>query len=59
MASKPILQCDPALAGPVRAGLLGTSAITALGLLRLNLFGPGITACVKGLWAGKQPAKGK
>jgi succinate dehydrogenase (ubiquinone) membrane anchor subunit len=37
-------------AAPVRAGLLGVSAITFIGLIKLNLAGAGVTQTVKGLW---------
>mmetsp|Transcript_27677 Transcript_27677/g.70494 ORF Transcript_27677/g.70494 Transcript_27677/m.70494 type:complete len:120 (-) Transcript_27677:396-755(-) len=36
--------------GPARAGLLAGTAICTLGLLKINLTGPGITQTVKGLW---------
>jgi succinate dehydrogenase (ubiquinone) membrane anchor subunit len=36
--------------------MLGASAITAIGLLKLNMTGPGITQTVKGLW--HRPPKG-
>lgn len=38
------------LAGPSRYALLGASSVTFLGLLKLNLFGPGITETVRMLW---------
>lgn len=41
-------------AGPARYGLLGTSLITYLGLMKLNLAGPGITDMVRSLW--RKPA---
>lgn len=41
---------------PVRYGLLGASGITALGLLKLNLFGPGLTDTVRSLWRHEKPA---
>lgn len=31
-------------------GLLGATAFSTLGLLKINLLGPGVTQCVKGLW---------
>lgn len=40
---------------PVRYGLLGASGITALGLLKLNLFGPGLTDTVRSLWRHETP----
>lgn len=40
---------------PVRYGLLGASGITALGLLKLNLFGPGLTDTVRSLWRHEKP----
>uniref|UniRef100_A0A7S0UJ94 Succinate dehydrogenase [ubiquinone] cytochrome b small subunit n=1 Tax=Polytomella parva TaxID=51329 RepID=A0A7S0UJ94_9CHLO len=36
--------------GAVRGGVLGVTAVTFLGLLKLNVFGAGITQSVKGLW---------
>lgn len=35
---------------PCRYGLLGATGITALGLLKLNVFGPGFTDSVRSLW---------
>lgn len=46
-------------AGPARYGILGMSAITFLGLAKVNLFGPGITGTVKGLWQKPQKAAPK
>ena len=40
--------CRPA--GAARGGVLAMSAITWLGIMKLNLFGPGITGTVKSLW---------
>ena len=37
-------------AAPCRYGLLGATGITALGLLKLNVFGPGFTDSVRSLW---------
>jgi hypothetical protein len=34
----------------MRYGLLGASGVAALGLLKLNVFGPGITDTVRSLW---------
>lgn len=31
-------------------GLLGATAVTFLGLLKINLVGPGITQTVTGMW---------
>lgn len=36
--------------GPVRAGVLGMTAITFIGLLKMNTTGLGVTQTVKGLW---------
>eukprot|EP00607_Mallomonas_marina_P004680 CAMPEP_0182427498 /NCGR_PEP_ID=MMETSP1167-20130531/17917_1 /TAXON_ID=2988 /ORGANISM="Mallomonas Sp, Strain CCMP3275" /LENGTH=112 /DNA_ID=CAMNT_0024609785 /DNA_START=139 /DNA_END=474 /DNA_ORIENTATION=+ len=33
-----------------RMGLLGVTVVTATGLLKLNLFGPGLTESIKSLW---------
>ncbi|EFN51061.1 hypothetical protein CHLNCDRAFT_141411 [Chlorella variabilis] len=38
---------------PVRAGVIGLSVITALGLTKLALGGPGIGGAVKELWKKK------
>eukprot|EP00892_Ulva_mutabilis_P006292 jgi/Ulvmu1/4034/UM019_0011.1 len=35
---------------PARYGLLGASGVAALGLLKLNLLGPGLTDTVRSLW---------
>ena len=51
------------LSGPARYVLLGTSTMTLLGLLKLNMVsGPGITQSIRGLWTppvreAKAPAK--
>lgn len=37
-------------AGVARVGALASSSIMLLGLLKLNLMGPGITASVRELW---------
>lgn len=37
-------------AGVARVGALASSSIMLLGLLKLNLMGPGLTASVKELW---------
>jgi hypothetical protein len=37
-------------AGPARVGVLGASALTFLGLLKMNVSGPGICQVVKGMW---------
>lgn len=39
---------------PVRAGLLGLSVLTAVGLTKLALGGPGIGGAVKALWTKKE-----
>lgn len=36
--------------GAARWGVLGLSAVTCAGLLRLNMSGPGVTQTVKDLW---------
>ena len=36
--------------GPARYAALGISAVTFLGLTKLNFFGHGITESVRGLW---------
>lgn len=41
----------------MRYGLLGASGLTALGLLRLNLFGPGLTDTVRSLWKYEKTPK--
>eukprot|EP00955_Chlamydomonas_euryale_P107786 365800-Chlamydomonas_euryale.AAC.39 len=46
-------------ARPARVGLLGASAITYLGLMKLNLAGPGITDSIRGLWRRSEPAAAK
>lgn len=40
--------------GPVRGAILGASLITYLGIMKVNLAGPGLTETVKTLWR-KQP----
>tara|TARA_A100001035_G_scaffold237617_1_gene201944 strand:+ start:341 stop:568 length:228 start_codon:yes stop_codon:yes gene_type:complete len=40
--------------GVARAALIGTTFVTALGLARLNIAGPGITTTVKSLWGKKE-----
>ncbi|KAK9815018.1 hypothetical protein WJX73_004952 [Symbiochloris irregularis] len=39
-----------AFRGASRAGLLAAASLAAIGFLRLNVFGPGITQSVKDLW---------
>ena len=39
--------------GPFRVGLAGFTGLTMLGLLKLNLSGPGITESVKCFWRPK------
>lgn len=41
--------------GPVRAAILGASLVTYLGIMKVNLAGPGLVETVKTLWR-KQPA---
>ncbi|KAG2493622.1 hypothetical protein HYH03_008139 [Edaphochlamys debaryana] len=41
--------------GPARVGVLGMSVITYLGIMKVNLSGPGLTETVRGLW--RKPAK--
>ena len=41
----------------LRVGLLGLTAVTVVGLLKLNLQGPGLTEAVKDLW--RPPPEGK
>eukprot|EP00199_Chlamydomonas_sp_CCMP681_P004694 CAMPEP_0119107464 /NCGR_PEP_ID=MMETSP1180-20130426/10293_1 /TAXON_ID=3052 ORGANISM="Chlamydomonas cf sp, Strain CCMP681" /NCGR_SAMPLE_ID=MMETSP1180 /ASSEMBLY_ACC=CAM_ASM_000741 /LENGTH=123 /DNA_ID=CAMNT_0007092951 /DNA_START=143 /DNA_END=514 /DNA_ORIENTATION=+ len=41
--------------GPARMGMLGMSAVTFIGLLKINTTGQGITQTVKSLW--HRPAK--
>ncbi|GFR50863.1 hypothetical protein Agub_g13150 [Astrephomene gubernaculifera] len=36
--------------GPARFGVLGMSVVTYLGIMKMNLSGPGLTETVKGLW---------
>lgn len=45
-----------ACAGPVRAAILGASLVTYLGIMKVNLAGPGLTETVKTLWRKPQPA---
>eukprot|EP00879_Flechtneria_rotunda_P002100 GHRR01002280.1.p1 GENE.GHRR01002280.1~~GHRR01002280.1.p1 ORF type:complete len:113 (+),score=27.25 GHRR01002280.1:173-511(+) len=40
--------------GPVRAAILGASVITYLGIMKVNLAGPGLTETVKTLWRKQQ-----
>mmetsp|Transcript_19233 Transcript_19233/g.40346 ORF Transcript_19233/g.40346 Transcript_19233/m.40346 type:complete len:120 (+) Transcript_19233:223-582(+) len=49
----------PAARSVARAGLFGLTTVTVLGLLNLNLRGPGLTKCVKQLWADEKPAAAK
>ena len=39
-----------------RVGLLGVTGVTLLGLLKLNVMGPGLTESIKSLWR-KKPTK--
>lgn len=41
---------------PVRAAVLGASAIAYLGIMKVNLSGPGLTETVKALWRKPEPA---
>jgi succinate dehydrogenase (ubiquinone) membrane anchor subunit len=41
--------------GPARVIMLGITGLTTAGLLRLNLFGPGVTETLKTLW--RKPKK--
>ncbi len=56
------MQCDPdvhkctRLAAPSRWGVLGLTTIAFLGLTKLNITGPGITATVKQLWTKPKKA---
>lgn len=40
--------------GPVRVAILGASLVTYLGIMKVNLAGPGLTETVKTLW--RKPA---
>ena len=40
--------------GPARFGMVGFTGVSILGLLKLNLAGPGITQTVKSLWYKKE-----
>ena len=40
------------LTGLTRWGALGLTGVAVVGLLKLNLAGPGLTATVKELWKG-------
>lgn len=42
--------CSPSLSAPLRAGMLGVTAISFLGLMKINAAGPGITQTIKGMW---------
>jgi len=44
----------PRPAAPVRAAILASSLVTYLGIMKVNLAGPGLTETVKTLWR-KQP----
>ena len=45
----------PAARGATRAGLVAATAVTILGLLKLNIQGPGLTGSLKQMW--KSPEK--
>ena len=51
------VSCSPLTAGPARFGLMGASAVATLGLLKLNLLGPGITDTVRSFWRYPKPPK--
>jgi len=42
---------------PMRYGMLGVTAVTTLGLLRLTFQGPGLTETIKGLWRSPKEKK--
>jgi len=44
----------PAARGIARGGVMGLTAVTILGLLNLNLNGPGLTRSVKQLWHSEE-----
>eukprot|EP01024_Parvocaulis_polyphysoides_P010862 TRINITY_DN13819_c2_g2_i1.p3 TRINITY_DN13819_c2_g2~~TRINITY_DN13819_c2_g2_i1.p3 ORF type:complete len:125 (-),score=18.02 TRINITY_DN13819_c2_g2_i1:228-602(-) len=44
----------PSFRGISRNVMLGVTGVTVIGLLRLNLFGPGITDSVKVLWRNEK-----
>ena len=37
---------------PARGALMGVTALSILGLVKLNLEGPGVTGTLKSLWRG-------
>ena len=41
-----------ALKVSARYSLLGITIITTVGLLKLNIFGPGVTDVIKNMWRG-------
>uniref|UniRef100_A0A7S3QKD0 Succinate dehydrogenase [ubiquinone] cytochrome b small subunit n=1 Tax=Dunaliella tertiolecta TaxID=3047 RepID=A0A7S3QKD0_DUNTE len=43
--------------GPARVCVLGMSAFSFLGLMKINAAGPGITQTVKGLWHRPSPSQ--
>ncbi|GMH86272.1 hypothetical protein TrST_g6911 [Triparma strigata] len=47
------------LTGPARVLLLGLTGVTTVGLLKLNIFGDGMTETVKSLWRGKKKLEEK
>jgi len=46
-----------ALRTTARVGLFGATVVTVLGILKLNLTGPGLTATLTSLWKKKDPKK--
>ncbi|QDZ18031.1 succinate dehydrogenase [Chloropicon primus] len=49
----------PGMRGIARGGMAGVTALTVMGLLHLNLRGPGLTSCVKQLWCNSAASKDK
>jgi hypothetical protein len=52
----PWLSPTPHPAAPVRAAVLGASVVAYMGIMKVNLTGPGLTETVKTLWRKPQPA---
>jgi hypothetical protein len=48
------MECS-ACAVPMRYGLLGATGVCTLGLLKLSIFGPGLTDTVRSLWKYEKP----
>lgn len=42
---------------PARVGVLGMSTIMFLGLMKLNIMGPGLSSSIKQLWQKEEEAK--